>query len=103
MTTLSSGVFVLRSRQPSREFGERDLLAVESNQAFGLNTDNALLGCGSERRGRSHFGQFQLDVTLHLGKRSCDHEEDDQQEHNVDHRRQVQRRLFVLLRFERHG
>ncbi len=31
------------------------------------------------------------------------HEEDNEQEHDVDHRCQVQRRLFVLVCFERHN
>jgi len=93
------GIFSPCGRKLSGEFRQRNFVAIERHAALVADGYHVLLGCRAERRRGSNLGQFELDVALHFGKLCRDHKEDDQQEHDIDHRRQVEPRLVVLLRF----
>src|SRR2546425_1069130 len=64
------------------------------------------------RPGPLHFAQAaraadlrhgEIYLPLDLRKPRADHEEDDQVEDDIDHRRQIDRRHIVLVRLQRHG
>jgi hypothetical protein len=71
--------------------------------AVAEDVDDPLCRGGSQRAGVGHLRHIQIDGAFHLGELGADHEEDQQQQHDVDHRHQVHRGLLIDVRFQRHG
>ena len=101
--TPSRGYSARAWSQPGAQLGQRDLLAIEHDHAVVIDVDDPLLGGRGQGAGGVDLGNFQLDLPLGLDEFGADHEENDQQEQDVDQRRQVQHRhLFELAGFQGH-
>ena len=98
-----AAVFLPDGSQPLRQFGHRDEITVQRDATVAVNVDDAFLRCRGQRSVLSDLGHFQIQLALPFRELRARHEENDQQEHDVDHRRQVQSGLFVLMSFEWHG
>ena len=77
---------------------ERDGFAIHGNLAVAVDVDDLLLRRAGERFDVAHLRHLQADLALHLRELRPHHEEDDEEKEHVDHRRQIQRRLFVEMR-----
>ena len=78
----------------------RDRRAIELHAAVALHGDNERPRRRRLLAGLRNFRHVDLDVALHLIELRRHHEENDQQEQHVDHRREIQRRRIVVLSLE---
>ena len=76
---------------------------VQGDRAVAEDVDFLAGGRRGERPAIDDLGHAQPDLPLVVDESRSQHEEDDQQEHDVEHRRQVQRRFVVEMGFQRHG
>ena len=77
-------------------------LAIQRGLAIVVDIDHSLFGRGGHGGGRGHLGQLQLNIAFQLRELGCHHKKNYQQEHDIDHRRQVEMHAVVMLYFQRH-
>ena len=91
----------------SAEFGcklfEIDGLPIQCDRAVEIHIDHAPRRRGGKRAFIDHLGHAESDFPLVVDKSCSQHEEDNKQEHDVEHGRQIQGRFFVDIGFQGHG
>ena len=68
-------------------------------RAVAIDVDGFLLGGPGQFALIGHLRHLQIDLPLVVQELGVQDEEDDQEEHHVQHGRQVQHGLFVLMGF----
>src|SRR5262245_17989197 len=92
----------MRVRKHIFETFDRDRLLVDDHAAVGIDVYDDLARWSRERLSVAYTGQLDVHLPFVLHESRPDHEEDEQIENDVHHRRHVQIRLFERLDFERH-
>lgn len=85
------------------EFFCRDDAAVERDRAVSKDVEQQAFVGGRQMASLSYTGYAKLDLPLQFDELGARHEEDDEQEQHVDHRREVENRNLIPMRLERHG
>ena len=85
------------------ELPEGQRLLIQADFTVANHVDDLPFRRGAEHAFVGDLRDPQPDLPLQFREFRPHHEEDDQQEHDVDHRRQVQCRLFVEMGLQRHG
>ena len=76
---------------------------VQSDRAVAIDVDFFSGRGGRQRPAIDDLRHAQPDLPLVVDESRPQHEEDNQQEHDVEHRRQVQGRFVVEMGFQGHG
>ena len=97
------GVFAASGGKSLQELLQGYKFSFQSDLSVTMYVDHLFFRRGGQRSGMGDLRNLQAEFAFQFSELGSHHEKDDQQKDDVDHRRHVECRLFVQMRFKWHN